>query len=45
MQHALYGSNAPGRSNQADFSFGFYDEEGVGGGVAGGVEFLASFVE
>jgi len=34
-----------GRLGEVDFGFGFDDEEGVGGGVAGGAEFLKGFVE
>ena len=34
-----------GQLRQVDFGFGFDDEEGVGGGVAGGAEFLEGFVE
>ena len=30
---------------EVDFGFGFYDEEGVGVGVAGGAEFLAGVIE
>ena len=33
------------RLGEVDFGFGFDDEEGVGVGAAGGVEFLAGFVE
>jgi hypothetical protein len=32
-------------SGEVDFGFGFYDEEGVGIGMAGVAEFLAGFVE
>jgi len=33
------------RLGKVDFGFGFDDKEGVGGRVAGGVEFLEGFVE
>jgi len=35
----------PESLGEVDFGFGFDDEEGVGGRVAGGVEFLEGFVE
>jgi len=39
------GNDALRRLGEVDFGFGFYDEEGVGVGVAGVAEFLLSFVE
>jgi hypothetical protein len=40
---ALHGSCSV--LGEVNFGFGFYDEEGVGVGVAGVAEFLAGFVE
>jgi len=34
-----------GQLRQVDFGFGFDDEEGVGGGMAGGAEFLEGVFE